>query len=409
MIVMVPLAGEIKFYPLNDTFRVSFGAPAIFFFLLLLKKIPPIIPGFLTATAVVLSRVLMDLVFKIETDIFFSFQQHFPTFFYYFTFACVFQLIRAQRFRKSSLMIGFIGYIVELLSDSIEILVQYIVLKTTITLSDVIQMNLVAFAHSFVVISFYNMLKLYEADSREKQILEQNEHMLLLISNLHEEAVYLKKTLKNAETVTVESYALYRDLLNKDKESGQRALRIAGEIHEIKKDNQRIFAGLEKLISKESFKDYLDPKELIRLIVRINEKYVYSQKKNIKITYSIEGTHPDYHAYTVLSLINNLMANAIEAIREEGKVHVDFSEADGIVKFDVFNSGSKIPDKYANAIFQPGFTSKYDTLGDPSTGIGLSYVEEAVKNLGGNVIFINKSTGVTFSIKIPMNQLAQKG
>lgn len=35
MIVIVPLAGELKFYPVNETFRISFGAPAFFFCLLL--------------------------------------------------------------------------------------------------------------------------------------------------------------------------------------------------------------------------------------------------------------------------------------------------------------------------------------------------------------------------------------
>nr|WP_322555744.1 sensor histidine kinase [Sporosarcina beigongshangi] len=409
MIIIVPLAGEVKFYPLNDTFRVSFGAPAIFFLLLLLKKVPPALPGFLTASALILFRVGLDFVFLNETDVIYSFQQHCPTFFFYFTYACLFQFINIKRFRKSSLMIGLIGYVVELLSDSAELLAQYLILQTTITPSDFNEMNLAAFAHSFIVISFFNMLKLYEADSREKQIREKNEHMLLLISNLHEEAVYLKKTLKNAETVTVESYILYRDLLVDNKEASLRALRIAGEIHEIKKDNQRIFAGLSKLISKESFKDYIDVMELIQLVVRINEKYILLLNKNIKITYSIEGNHPDYHVYTVLSLLNNLVANAIEAISDSGKIHLLFRESAGVAEFHVFNSDSTIPEKYAHAIFQPGFTSRYDDLGNPSTGIGLSYVEEAVTNLGGKILFNNETNGVTFSIKIPMNQLTQKG
>lgn len=86
-----------------------------------------------------------------------------------------------------------------------------------------------------------------------------------------------------------------------------------------------------------------------------------------------------------------------------------FSESGGVAEFHVFNSGSTIPEKYAHAIFQPGFTSRYDALGNPSTGIGLSYVEEAVTNLGGEIFFTNEANGVTFSIKIPMNQLIQKG
>ena len=45
MILTVPLVGEIKSFPLNETFRMSFGAPT-FFFLLLFRRIPAFLPGF---------------------------------------------------------------------------------------------------------------------------------------------------------------------------------------------------------------------------------------------------------------------------------------------------------------------------------------------------------------------------
>ncbi|MEH7117535.1 ATP-binding protein, partial [Neobacillus vireti] len=58
-----------------------------------------------------------------------------------------------------------------------------------------------------------------------------------------------KKTLKNTENITKESYDLYRNLKEQEKRDNvfnqqfsQKLLRIAGEIHEVKKDNQRIFA-----------------------------------------------------------------------------------------------------------------------------------------------------------------------
>lgn len=61
----------------------------------------------------------------------------------------------------------------------------------------------------------------------------------------------------------------------------KKALRIAGDIHEVKKDNQRIFAGLSKTISNESFQNYMKAEELIELIVRINKKYADSLHKQI--------------------------------------------------------------------------------------------------------------------------------
>ena len=50
----------------------------------------------------------------------------------------------------------------------------------------------------------------------------------------------------------------------------QQALQIAGEVHDVKKDNQRIFAGLSKLISDESFTDYMSVHELVNIIIRAN-------------------------------------------------------------------------------------------------------------------------------------------
>jgi two-component system sensor histidine kinase YcbA len=112
----------------------------------------------------------------------------------------------------------------------------------------------------------------------------------------------------------------------------------------------------------------------------------------------------------VLSLINNLVANAVEAIKEKGTVSLSLRELSNTVEFQVADSGPGISQKYEDAIFEPGFTSKYDHFGTPSTGIGLSYVKEVVKNLGGEIIFCNKQNhGVIFSIKLPISNLIQKG
>ncbi|MER2141687.1 MAG: ATP-binding protein, partial [Priestia megaterium] len=62
MLITVPLAGELKFYPLNETFRITFGAPTFFFFLLLLKRKTVLSGGLLTALSVVLFRIMLDYI-----------------------------------------------------------------------------------------------------------------------------------------------------------------------------------------------------------------------------------------------------------------------------------------------------------------------------------------------------------
>ncbi|MDW7615619.1 sensor histidine kinase [Peribacillus simplex] len=420
MLLTVPLAGELSFYPLNETFRISFGPPALFFFLLLLQKTPAILSGALTGTMVVLFRILIDFFTNDNFHWASTFQEQYPSFFFYFTYSFLFSLVKINRFQNRSLIIGFIGLIIEILSDIAELIIQYFVLETTIALGSLNEMIVIAFGHSFIVLSFFNMMKLYEAQSRERQIRKQNEHMLMLISNLYEETIHLRKTLKNAENITKESYDLYRDLKEREKREkqphvltqqySQRALRIAGEMHEVKKDNQRIFAGLSKLISNESFKDYMEAAELIQLIIRINEKYALSLGKDIQFEYSLDGnTDSHYHVYTVLSLFNNLVANAVEAIKEKGIVSLSLRELCDNVEFKVADNGPGIPKKYQTVIFKPGFTSKYDHFGTPSTGIGLSYVKEVVKELGGDILLESKIDGAVFSIKLPIHKLIQKG
>jgi two-component system sensor histidine kinase YcbA len=60
MIIAVPIAGELKFYPFNGVdLRVSMGTTVFFFILLWSRKIHPLIAGFLTGSAVVLFGVFI--------------------------------------------------------------------------------------------------------------------------------------------------------------------------------------------------------------------------------------------------------------------------------------------------------------------------------------------------------------
>lgn len=418
MIIVVPLAGEIKFYPFHDTFRVSFATPMFFFFLLLLRKTPPVVPGFLIGLGVLFFRILLDLVIEDPFIFVDSFQTRVPAFFYYLTFSLIFQIIQVNRFHHQPIIIGVMGILIEIVASIAELTVQNINAGNLITLSGFVQVMVIAIFRSFFALALFSIIKLYEAKLREIQIQKKNEHLLMLLSNLYEESIHLKKTLQNAEKITKDTYDLYRSL-NQFKEMdgvnihsfGQKALRIAGEVHEIKKDNQRIFAGLSRLISGENFADYIDIKKLIRIIFRINEKYAYSIDKEITFQYFIEGNYPKFHVYLVLSILNNLVTNAVEAIEEKGFIIITVKECSGFVTFEVKDNGPGIPMKYKEIIFKPGFTSKYDYTGTPSTGIGLSYVKDIVIENKGEIAVENgpSGEGAIFTIKLPIASLMEKG
>ena len=163
------------------------------------------------------------------------------------------------------------------------------------------------------------------------------------------------------------------------------------------------------MYSNESFQNYMKAEELIELIVRINKKYADSLHKQISFFSSVTGEHFSYHVYTILSIINNLVANAVEAIKDEGMIVLSVHRQAEFVEFHVQDDGPGVPLKYEKAIFEPGFTSKYDQFGNPSTGIGLSYVRDIVQELGGTIEAKQGDNGMIFIIQIPLCSLIQKG
>ncbi|WP_183192648.1 sensor histidine kinase [Brevibacillus fluminis] len=413
MLIIVPLAGEWKFYLVNETFRISFGAPTFFFFLLLLQRVPAVLPGFLTGIAVVFFRMLFEGTTQSHFDWAASALEHYSSFVYYFTYSVLFTLIKMERFHNRTLVIGGIGMVIEVAANLIELLSQYVFFPTVITWGALQEMFMVALSHSFVVLSFLNMIKLYEAQSREKQTRKQNEHMLMLISNLYEESLHLKKTLQSAETITVKSFELYQGLQSIEQEQrfAKQALIIAGEVHEIKKDNQRIFAGLRKLISDENLTDYMDIHQLADIVIRSNEKYAALLGKTIHFAVSIEGEHPHYHVFTMLSLINNMVANAVEAIQDDGVISIYVTREDEQVMLKISDNGPGVLPRRRRLIFKPGFTTKYNHAGAPSTGIGLSYVKEVVEEQQGEVALLDEAdgAGAAFLIRLPIESIREKG
>lgn len=409
MLLAVPAAGELKIYPFGEVFRIGLGSPVMFFFLLYVRKEWIVPAGLLTAIAVVLFRSALEFPPIRHEDILISFQHHVPAFIYYFSYACLFRFFYVQRSRTQVIRIGLAMLSIDLASNSVELFADHLLFAIALSFDDVIEIVLIAFGRGFIVVSLLNMLKLNEAYTREKHITEQNEHMLMLVSNLYEETVYLNKTLADAEKATSDSYQLYRSLKQSDHKDSRQALALAGKIHDIKKDNQRIFAGLSKVITNESPKDFMSAEELLQLTVQINEKYMASLKKNITFTRTIQGEHPSYHAYTFLSAVNNLVSNAVEAIPEEGLVQITLLSQQDWTELRVWNSGLPIAEKYKNVIFEPGFTTKYDKQGNPSTGIGLAHVREMVNGFGGCITVRNETNGVSFYIRIPMQALIKKG
>lgn len=412
MFISVPIAGELNFYPFQDEFRVSLGTPTFFLFLLWLRTPSPLVSGFLVGISVTLFRTGLQAFFASDWNWSASFHHHYPAFFYYLTYGVVFTMVRMNRYHNRPLIVGFLGVSIEIAATSAELLFRYTSIAQMASLTTWNQIALIAFFRSFFVLGIFNIVKLRHSRAAEALQRKENEKMLMLISELYEESIQLKKTLHNAEYITRVSYELYQSLKDANQQGlddlSQKALRIAGQVHEIKKDNQRIYAGLSGLISHDS--DYLPMDELAGIVLRSNEKYARSLGKRIAFLLQIDGEFPLCHVYATLSLLNNLVTNAVEAIPESGSIRISVIRNGDDIVISVVDSGPGIALKYQEKIFMPGFTTKFDESGNPSTGIGLAYVKQEAELLHGTIRVQTGSNGVgaTFIITLPVSQIGKE-
>lgn len=410
MIFVIPIAGEFKFFPLEGTLRVSLGTPVFFFFLLWFKKSKPYYMGMIAGASSVLFRTLL-LVVTEGVAIEFALVQNIAAFFYYFTYGILFTIFKVRSFYHSPMIIGLLGVGMEVLSSLVEIAIRVYYHQMIFTFKGFLLIVIIAFIRSYFVIGLFNILILNEIRHREIEQRKRNEQMLLHISNLYIEMIQLKKSLFNTEQLMKDCYQLYRSLLEKEENetAAKKALQIAGEAHDIKKDHQRIYAGLLKLMNHEFVSDYMYVEEIIDVIVSSNKSYAEMLNKDIRFSIEINGNHPPYHAFSLLSLLNNLVSNSVEAIKESGHIHIKVNREHQILLVKVTDNGPGIPKKRRELIFNPGYTTKFDSKGKSSNGIGLTYVKSFVEDLGGTIQLDDEdSQTTTFILTIPIKRLNEE-
>lgn len=384
------------------------------FFLLWSKKINPIKAGFYVSISVVAFRIILSLIIQADPSFAYeAFRYHFPVFLYYLTYGFLFRLLEVNDFQNSPFVIGWLGVIIEFLSSIAELSLRYLISSHVISLKELILVIVIAIFRNFFVLGFYDILILRDAQIAEEEQKQRNKQLLMLVSNIYVEMIQLKNSMNNAEELTRDCYEMYRTL-KENNLCGQmagEALKIAGKVHEIKKDHQRIHAGLSKLMTKMNATDYMEIKELIHVIATSNMNYSEILGKKIDFRVNIQGDHPPYRTLVLLSIINNLVSNAVEAIEEEGKITISAERNPDQLNIRVCDNGPGIPEKNRDLIFQPGFTTKFDAEGNMSNGIGLTHVKKVIEDFQGHIVLENSGTSsenTTFHIVLPLDGIIMR-
>lgn len=399
--VFTAVSSEIKIIPFNgEHFR--FGLGSITFLSLILIRFPKslIRTGIITGLTVVIFRIFSNVVFYNGTFSN-SLVEHYPAFLYYFVYVCLFHFLKVDQFFEQPFKLGLLATFIEILSNSSEHIVRYLILPNSyLGFYDWSLIVIVAIFRSFFVVGMYSSIILSE---QHKHLNEQ----LTLGSDLYVETLYLQKSMNQIEQIMADSYDLYRTLKKQQStELSVKALHISQEIHEVKKDVQRIFSGLSN-ITMHKIDDAYYLSNIIEFVVSANRKY--SEMLNKKIEFTVEDT-VDFaltQYIPLLAILNNITANAIEAIEGKGSIKLRVVDDLETIYFILQDTGKGIAEEDLDIIFEPGFTTKYNDQGVASTGIGLSHVKEIVQMLGGKVYVEKPAVGMIFHIEIPRKNIQE--
>ncbi|MEP0986960.1 tetratricopeptide repeat-containing sensor histidine kinase [Ekhidna sp.] len=107
---------------------------------------------------------------------------------------------------------------------------------------------------------------------------------------------------------------------------------------------------------------------------------------------------------TTMTILRNLMSNALKFTPEGGKVGVLASEQDGMAKIEVIDTGVGMPQDKLKKLFQlQDKKSTYGTSGEKGLGLGLQLVHEFMEMNNGKIeVSSEEGKGTTFTQWLPL-------
>lgn len=170
-------------------------------------------------------------------------------------------------------------------------------------------------------------------------------------------------------------------------------------INEIEKDVDRLQTITERF-SKIGSIPILEPLDIIKETI---DSYSYLKTRSSKLV-EFEIITPDTEILVNLNkqlyswTIENLVKNAIDAMKGRGKITIEISELENDIKVSISDTGKGIPKNKFNTVFEPGYTTK-----KRGWGLGLSLTKRIIEEFHNGKIKVSHSEinkGTTFQIAL---------
>ncbi|MDF2892598.1 MAG: Integral rane sensor signal transduction histidine kinase [Clostridia bacterium] len=409
--------GQVNFYPFGTDFRITIGVVMFTFLLLYFYSIPIVATSIVTGISVLLIRVGID-VFANAAIVDAAFYKHLPALMYYISYGIIIEGTDFRKLFKRPIYFIVALTTADIMSNFFELLIRN-QFKPTYFEEIFSTIMLAAVLRSCLVLALFWIIENYSLFITKEEHQKRYKDLLLLTAKLKSEVFFLKKSMQDIEGAMVKSYSIYNTLnesssLGKDDLNRIMAdcLNLSIDIHEIKKDYNRIVISMEKLMPASDVYKTMKMSEIFETIEDIFTRYLEVINKDIRLSFNIEKDFRTSEYFIIMSILNNMIQNSIEACyRSDSYVKIKCFLHKNMIIFSVEDNGKGVKEKERELIFEPGFTTKFNPeTGQVSTGLGLTHIKLLSEHLNGKVSVNNDIEGITeFKLELPKSIIIYEG
>lgn len=395
-----------------DSFRLSLAVAVLPVFLVTLnKKQSSIKVGVASAMSILVFRCMIYCISSRYT-LGKAILESIPGALFYMLYGLLFQAVVPDKTQSDFRKMIPACIICDFVSNVLEFFFIAVVNSEQTYMMDYGYLLITAFVRMAVSIILLSFVRWYHWLLNKEEHEARYQSLYLMTTDLKNEIYFMKKNTEEIENVMNYAYRLCMQLREKNEteEIKQLALKIATEVHEIKKDYFRIIQGMEKQVVEQYEEKCMNCMDIFVILRSYASRVISDKKIAVRFYDSCYADFKTPYHYMLVTVLKNLVVNAIEAMESVGKsgeVYLIENRRDKEYEFIVKDTGPGIQSSNIDTIYEVGFSTKFDyKTGNINRGMGLASVKMIVEEkLEGKIALINNEGGATFRILIPRETL----
>ncbi len=394
----------LKIFPFDYTINLAVVILPIYYYLD--RRLIPVATGVFIASIGLLFRTLTG--FYYYGSFANAFWADFNFLYFDITYGVIFTILYYRKENKTLFAFFFAALTSDFLGNAAEFISRF-GLADYVSNSVMATLLLVAVIRASLAVLLISAIKYYNFFLRKEEHDERYRMQMNLLSELRGEMYFLKNNTEHVESVMDEAFSLYReyDALTLE-EQKNKALNIAKNVHEIKKNYFKVIEGIDEIILKETPFDMLNLMDLTKMLYMSTQRTIEKEHKNVVLIFDVHSQTQIHEHSMLMSVLRNLVNNALEALGEYGEIKLFHTEDFETHSFIITDNGCGMSEDTLGYIFKPGFSTKYDVdTGNSNRGIGLSLVQDIVEKYFMGKIEVESIVGIgtRFKLTIPKDKV----